>query len=80
MALVYPEDVPMVVYAFVAGAEFGQTIDQQRDHRPVMVYGGRGRWTCYAVLLELVQLGPDFCSFGDYVDENYDYIGEQRRR
>lgn len=72
MALVY-ENVPMVVYAFVAGAESGAlSVSSEIIGLMVMAH------TEMDTLLSCSSLDEwsGFQSFSSYVDENYDYIGE----
>ena len=72
MALVF-EDVPMVVYAFVAGAESG-SLSSSSEIIGLMVMAQSEMDT----LLSCSSLDSwaGFGTFSSYIDENYDYIGE----
>ena len=72
MALVY-EDVPMVVYAFVTGAESGM-LSSSSEIIGVMVMAQSEMDT----LLSCSSLydWAGFQSFSNYIDDNYDYVGE----
>ena len=72
MALVF-EDVPMVVYAFVAGAESG-ILSSSSEIFGVMLMAQSEMDT----LLSCSSLydWAGFQSYSSYIDENYDYVGE----
>lgn len=71
MALVF-EDVPMVVYAFVAGAESGELSPSSEIIG--LMYMARSEMDTLLSCSSLY-VWSGFQSFSDYIDENYDYIG-----
>ena len=72
MALVFP-DLLMVVYAFVAGAESGRL--STGSEIIGLMYMAESEMNVLLSCSELYDWAG-FLSFGEYIDENYDYVGE----
>ena len=72
MALVF-EEVPMVAYAFVTGAESGAL--SARSEIIGLMYMAQSEMDTLLSCSSLY-VWSGFQSFSDYIDENYDYVGE----
>ncbi|MCY4538045.1 MAG: hypothetical protein OXE52_07420 [Chloroflexi bacterium] len=72
MALVYPE-VPMVIYAFVAGAENGR-LSTGSEILGAM-YMSQDEMNLLLACSQLYDWGG-FGGFNDYIDDNFDFVGE----